>query len=97
MAISTLQEDIEEELLIVGKILSTRDGRLTGNGVITEVLTTGYANLYTVVTDFGNKIVLNTKQIARQFHVEEHSCDFRNMDGRILDQIGLLMRNIRSA
>lgn len=52
--------------------LSTRDGRLTGNGIVVEVHEETYLDLpqryFTVLTDFGNMIQVSEFQVERQFY-----------------------------
>lgn len=52
--------------------LSTRDGRLTGNGVVVEVMEETFADvtlvMYAVLTDFGNVIRVSQAQVERQFY-----------------------------
>ena len=55
--------------LVVGSILETRDGRHTGNAIILErTVNDDLDYVFTVETDFGNRIVLTEHEIGSLFH-----------------------------
>lgn len=66
--------------------LCTRDGRRFGNGIVIGVEEETFDdvtfNCYTILTDFGNQIVLSAEQVQRGYHLPEfrmkkHLVEFR--------------------
>lgn len=58
--------------LAIGQVLWTRDGRVCGNALVTELWTTASGvRIYTLVTDFGNRLMLMQAEIQRLFHLAQ--------------------------
>ena len=52
------------------QILLTKDGRVFGNSIITNVNNMGKFNTYDIITDYGNEVKnLSRKFILQQFHI----------------------------
>lgn len=57
------------DLFALGQHLFTRDGRVVGNAIVTEVTSEG---LIRIETDFGNGgSLLNAKEVAEQWHATD--------------------------
>lgn len=64
------------EYLQVGAQLATKDGRYTGNGVVTgikfvENVGKRDVTVVTVITDMGNSVQFSPEQLLNQFHPPE--------------------------
>ncbi len=58
----------------VGQLLFTRDGRYTGNAIVTAVEeVAGLPPIYHCRTDFGNEIAMTAMTMAFNFHVDPDS------------------------
>lgn len=50
----------------INTMLLTKDGRKTGNGIVVEVNN----NLYTIITDYGNKMRIDGNVIRELFYID---------------------------
>lgn len=84
--------------LKVGKVLFTKDGRLTGNAVIGDSFHSRIIDetIYACLTDFGNIIELSENQIYNQFYVEESNYDGKDLTNRSMSQISKISNNTQT-
>ena len=60
---------------VVGSVLETKDGRQTGNAIIVErTVNDDLDYVFTIETDFGNKIFLTEHEISSVFHPPRYKC-----------------------
>jgi hypothetical protein len=56
-------------MILVGQILFTKDGRKTGNAIVTgKEFIDGFGEVYFCRTDFGNTLRLTTAELVRNFY-----------------------------
>ena len=67
---------------VFGALLPTRDGRSTGNSVVTRVTVTESGVRIMVATEAGNVVgPLNLKEIENLYHRPEFYCEFKEFPG----------------
>lgn len=77
--------DTYKGVIVPGLQLSTRDGRRMGNAVVVAV--DEHCSLFksweiaTIVTDYGNKVELTTRELQELFHEPKWVMDFTEHNG----------------
>jgi hypothetical protein len=67
--------------ICIGAQLCTRDGRRTGNAVVTRLMDSN-SGTWQVLTDAGNTIFLNEKEIKESFYPPRWTMDIDSCPGR---------------